>query len=128
MPAFRGRGRGGLFIQRQLSADIPFPGTGRGFNIPRRRIQGIGVPKDARIMPGRPSQTLSGFFDEERPFLRPITFVPSTETRFLFQDEEELLQPIVEDVGRCSDLSIPSHSVHALKMIQYTAPFQLPIV
>jgi hypothetical protein len=110
IPTFRGRGRGGTFIPSQFSAAIDFPGKGRGFDIPRRQVQGIGAPKDARRVPVRVGgqQTLSSLLIQERPLLRPIVFVPSTETRFLFQDEEELLQPIVEDVGGCTNLTFPN--------------------
>ena len=102
IPAYRGRGRGGTFIPR-LPADIAFPGKGRGFDIPRRQVQGIGAPKDARRpIPVGAKQTLSSLLLQERPLLKPIMFVPSTETRFLFQNEEELLQPTVESVGGCT--------------------------
>ncbi len=65
-------------------------------------MQGFGVPKDARQvpLPVGAEQTLSNLLSQERPLLKPIVFVPSTETRFLFQDEE-LLQLVVEDVGGC---------------------------
>jgi hypothetical protein len=36
---------------------------------------------------------------QERPYLRPVIFVPSVYTRILFQEEEEILQPVVEEVG-----------------------------
>jgi hypothetical protein len=49
---------------------------------------------------GVKKQTLSGLLQQERPLLRPIEFVPSTEARFLFQNEEELLLPVVDDVGK----------------------------
>ena len=97
-PAFRGRGRGGHLIPMQLSTNTIFPGRGRGFDIPRRQVQGIGA---RRVPVPVGKQTLSNLLGQERPLLKPIVFVPSTETRFLFQDEEELLQPIGEDIGGC---------------------------
>jgi hypothetical protein len=36
----------------------------------------------------------------ERPLLRPIVFVPSVLTKVLFEHEEELIKPGVEDVGK----------------------------
>jgi hypothetical protein len=42
---------------------------------------------------------LSKLLYEDRPFLKPVIFVPSVHTRTLFEQEEELLQPQVEDVG-----------------------------
>ena len=111
VPAYRGRGRGGpqAFIPSRPSADTPFPGKGRGFDIPRRQVQGIGAPKGAqRPIPVGAKQTLSSLLLQERPLLKPIMFVPSTEMRFLFQNEEELLQPIVEDVGGYTWIILPS--------------------
>ncbi|KAF9234305.1 hypothetical protein BU15DRAFT_79192 [Melanogaster broomeanus] len=42
---------------------------------------------------------LSNMLDSERPFLKPIKFVRSTFTPFLFQRSEELPQPLSEEVG-----------------------------
>ena len=36
---------------------------------------------------------------EDRPLLRPIVFVPSTLNRVLFDQDEDLLKPGVEEVG-----------------------------
>lgn len=45
-----------------------------------------------------PDAPLSKLLYETRPLLRPIIFTRSTATPFLFQYEEELLKPVVEDV------------------------------
>lgn len=97
--SFRGRGR--AVPPSLLTTGVPFPGRGRGFDIPRRHVQGIGAMKDTKPVPMRTGgkQPLSSFLIQQRPLLRPIKFVPSVETRFLFQDEEDLLQPIAEDTG-----------------------------
>ena len=86
----RARGRGGL-------AYVSPRGRGRGW-----AVEGIG---SSRKMSGggpiRPNTTLSNLLYQERPLLRPIIFVPSVHTRVLFQnDDEELLKPVMEDVGK----------------------------
>ncbi|KAJ3904706.1 hypothetical protein F5879DRAFT_48672 [Lentinula edodes] len=43
-----------------------------------------------------------------RPLLRPVVFVPATQNRFLFQAEEELIQPIVEDAGDEEQSHLPT--------------------
>ena len=42
---------------------------------------------------------LSSLLYEERPLLRPIVFVRSTLTATLFQEEEEIFEPGVEEIG-----------------------------
>jgi hypothetical protein len=42
---------------------------------------------------------LSRVLYEDRPFLRPVVFVRAEHTPFLFQEEEDILQPGMEDVG-----------------------------
>ncbi len=37
---------------------------------------------------------------EDRPLLKPIVFVRSTLTATLFKEEEEILQPLAEEVGK----------------------------
>ena len=49
----------------------------------------------------RSDAPLSGLLYRDRPFLRPVVFVRSVYTKTLFQEEEEILQPVVEDVGMC---------------------------
>ncbi|KAF8329281.1 hypothetical protein F5887DRAFT_923750 [Amanita rubescens] len=43
-----------------------------------------------------------------RPLLRPVFFVKSTLTPFLFQQEEELLKPTMEDIDDAEDNRIPT--------------------
>lgn len=50
---------------------------------------------------------LSKLLYEDRPYLRPIKFVPSVNTRILFQEQEEILKPVAEEVGTCSKYFIP---------------------
>ena len=42
---------------------------------------------------------LSKLLSEDRPLLRPVVFVRSVYTATLFQEEEEILKPLAEDVG-----------------------------
>ncbi|KAJ7596595.1 hypothetical protein C8J56DRAFT_917845 [Mycena floridula] len=51
---------------------------------------------------------LSQLLHLERPLLRPIIFVPSQQSKYLFQVEEEILQPIVEDVGDEEESHVPT--------------------
>lgn len=100
----RARARGGLrgrLSNQDPGTSSPNRGRGRGrdFDSPRgrkRHIEGIGGSQRGPI---RPKTTLSELLFKERPLLRPIKFVPSVHTKVLFQDEEDLLQPLVEDVG-----------------------------
>lgn len=113
----RGRGRGGPVSGSNSGTHTPNRGRGRGFDSPRgrgrgqpdnfrnrRRSDGIGSSPTNRgrggvqAMPG----TLSGLLYLERPLLRPIVFVPSVLTKVLFEQEEELIKPGVEDVGECT--------------------------
>jgi hypothetical protein len=48
-----------------------------------------------------PDAPLSKLLYSERPYLKPIKFVPSVLTRTLFQEEEDILQPVAESVGMC---------------------------
>ncbi|KAJ7621039.1 hypothetical protein FB45DRAFT_992151 [Roridomyces roridus] len=86
-PRGRGRGRG----------DFDSPGRGRG-----RGGRGRGGPKL------RPDAPLSKLIYEERPFLRPIKFVPSVHHATLFQAQEELMQSLVEDVGPEEQSHVPT--------------------
>ncbi|KAF8727576.1 hypothetical protein AX14_007257, partial [Amanita brunnescens Koide BX004] len=54
------------------------------------------------------SAPLSSLLYESRPLLRPILFVKSTMTPLLFQQEEELLQPTVEDIDDAEENRIPT--------------------
>ena len=48
---------------------------------------------------GSDNAPLSSLLYEERPLLRPIVFVRSTLTATLFQEEEEIFEPGVEEIG-----------------------------
>lgn len=76
-PTKRGRGRGG---------------SGRGGG------GGYDSPRGGKFNPKFANQNtpLSMLL---RPLLVPVKFVPATQQRFLFQAEEELIQPIVEAAG-----------------------------
>ena len=43
---------------------------------------------------------LSKLLSEDRPYLRPIVFVRSVQTATLFEEEEDILKPLAEDVGK----------------------------
>ena len=106
---YRGRGRGSG-SSSQLNSGSGTPGRvdspggrgrGRGgdshdyrYQSPRRR--GAAAGRGSKLRHDAP---LSKLLYEERPFLKPIIFVPSVYTRTLFEQEEDLLQPQVEDIG-----------------------------
>ncbi|KAG6919508.1 hypothetical protein DXG01_005098 [Tephrocybe rancida] len=81
----RGRGR--------FSDYRPPRGHGGIGDSPRGRGRGRGGSKLSK------DASLSDLLFQERPLLRPIVFVPSVHTKTLFQEEEEILQAIVEEVG-----------------------------
>ncbi|KAF9483093.1 hypothetical protein BDN70DRAFT_874140 [Pholiota conissans] len=99
----RGRGRGGYDSPRGR-------GRGQDYSTPRRGDWGIGAsPRGrGRGAPITKPGTLSGLLYQERPLLRPIVFVPSVFTKVLFQEEEELIKPIVEDVDDTEQSHIPT--------------------
>ncbi|PPQ80205.1 hypothetical protein CVT25_003558 [Psilocybe cyanescens] len=113
----RGRGRGGRGdgLSRGHGHDSP-RGRGRGGQADsstggRRGQFGIGSPPrgGGRGAGGRRPDTLSGLLYQERPFLRPIKFVPSVLTKVLFNEEsEELLKPGVEEVDEREQSHIPT--------------------
>ncbi|KAG6818613.1 hypothetical protein H0H93_003443 [Arthromyces matolae] len=75
----------------------------RGFGqSPRGRGRGRGGFKL------RPDAPLSDLLFQERPFLRPIIFVPSVQTKVLFQEEEEIFQAVVEEVGEEEKSHVPT--------------------
>ncbi|KAF8893608.1 hypothetical protein BD779DRAFT_1507251 [Infundibulicybe gibba] len=94
----RGRGRGG---------------RGRGDSPLRRSPRGFGSPASGRGR-GRggsklkPDAPLSNLLYQERPFLRPVIFVPSLHTRVLFQEEEEIFKAVVEEVGDEEGSHVPT--------------------
>lgn len=86
--------------QTDQNANYTPPSRGRG------RGRGDFIPNDARGGRGsrggnytRKSGPLSEQLYQERPFLRPITFVKSQLTPSLFMDEEEIFEPVVEAAG-----------------------------
>ncbi|KAK0483271.1 hypothetical protein IW261DRAFT_1332274, partial [Armillaria novae-zelandiae] len=57
---------------------------------------------------GRGDGPLSKLLYEDRPYLRPIKFVPAVNNRILFQEEEEILKPVVEEVGDEEECHVPT--------------------
>ncbi|KDR67781.1 hypothetical protein GALMADRAFT_257616 [Galerina marginata CBS 339.88] len=119
----RGGGRGGQLSGPNSGTTTPNRGRGRGHDSPRGRGRGqpdfhaggrrsdigIGSPRGrGGGGPQRRSDTLSGLLYQERPFLRPIVFVPSVLTKVLFQEDEELLKPGVEEVDDTEQSHIPT--------------------
>lgn len=43
---------------------------------------------------------MSKLLYEDRPLLRPIVFVRSVHTATLFEEKEDILQPLSEEVGK----------------------------
>lgn len=73
------------------SGDLPFRG---GSNRGRGRGRGNLASK---LRTGTP---LSKVWYADRPLLRPVEFVRSVQMATLFQQEEEMIQPIVEDPSK----------------------------
>ncbi|KAK2464354.1 hypothetical protein APHAL10511_003811 [Amanita phalloides] len=73
---------------------------------------GLGSPNQSSKRQARSKlgidSPLSSLLHETRPLLRPIVFVKSQLTPYLFQEEEELLQPAVEDTGDVEGSHIPT--------------------
>ena len=95
----RGRGRG-------------FRGRGHPEMYSRSRYRDFGIgasPKDRGRTGGsqklRPDAPLTGLLYQDRPLLRPIVFVPSVLNPILFDQDETLLKPGVEEVGMYSSPS-----------------------
>ncbi|KAF9074369.1 hypothetical protein BDP27DRAFT_1316958 [Rhodocollybia butyracea] len=103
----RGRARGGGL---GFSPEGP---SHRGYDSPGKRGRGRGRGRggfdsprngsDSRAV--HPNAPLSMLL---RPLLRPIVFVPATKDRYLFQAEEELIQPIVEEAGAEEQSHVPT--------------------
>ncbi|KAG1889924.1 hypothetical protein F4604DRAFT_1707448 [Suillus subluteus] len=82
----------------------------RGMGIPRGRGRGRGISDAPRARTGfgygtnrnrnAPNTPLSKLLDSERPYLKPVIFVPSVLTRTLFHEEEDILQPVAESADR----------------------------
>jgi hypothetical protein len=93
----RGRGRGPRYNTLAEMEDHD-PGLGRGRGSPMIRGRGRGGKNlSSKLRAGAP---LSKVLYEDRPFLRPVVFVRSIHTATLFEQEEDILQPLAEDVGR----------------------------
>lgn len=90
----RGRGR----PQYNTNYDDVDPGLGRGRGSPMDRGRG----REARNLTSklRAGAPLSKLLYEDRPLLRPIVFVRSVYTATLFEEEEDILQPLAEEVGK----------------------------
>ncbi|KAF8196566.1 hypothetical protein BJ912DRAFT_113938 [Pholiota molesta] len=101
----RGRGRGGYDSPRGR-------GRGQDSGTPRRGDWGIGASPRGRGRGGSAAfakpTSLSGLLYQERPLLRPIVFVPSVLTKRLFEQEEELIKPGVEDVDDTEQSHVPT--------------------
>ncbi|KIK63089.1 hypothetical protein GYMLUDRAFT_479602 [Collybiopsis luxurians FD-317 M1] len=110
-PRGRGRGRGGgIGSTPERNDSIPSSrGWGSGSSANRGRGRGRGGYDSPRAghnsKPLNPNAPLSMLL---RPLLRPVTFVPAIHNRFLFQAEEELIQPIVEAAGDEEQSHIPT--------------------
>ncbi|TFK44066.1 hypothetical protein BDQ12DRAFT_672333 [Crucibulum laeve] len=115
----RGRGRGQYSNNMSYPSsgantpargrDSPLPPRGRGrgrgrgdFDSPRG---GRGAGPKSKLRPDGP---LSGLLYQERPFLRPVIFVPSVHTRTLFEEGEEILKPGVEDADETEQSHVPT--------------------
>ncbi|KZT63736.1 hypothetical protein DAEQUDRAFT_770335 [Daedalea quercina L-15889] len=84
-----------------------FRGRGRGdYN---ETTRGRGRPSrgqlNSRLRAGVP---LSKLLNEDRPLLKPIVFVRSVHTATLFQQEEDILQPLVEPVAENEKSHVPT--------------------
>lgn len=112
--------RGGSALQRGGSTPQ------RGGSTPRRgmgtrgRGRGRGTSDAPRARPGfgpgtnwnrnAPDAPLSKLYRDysERPYLKPVMFVPSVLTRTLFQEEEDILQPVAESAGPSEESHVPT--------------------
>ncbi|KAF8658390.1 hypothetical protein AX16_001999 [Volvariella volvacea WC 439] len=107
-PARGSRGRGsGPSTPGRSGSNTPRgrgrPPPTRGTDSPRARGRGDGGNRGGRGG-GRgnkalPNAPLSQLLAEDRPYLRPIIFVRSIQTPFLFRVEEEIFRPVAEEVG-----------------------------
>lgn len=92
----RGRGRGIGSVPQTSSPSRGYDSPGRGGRGRGRGRGGFDSPGRGDFRPTNPNAPLSMLL---RPLLRPVIFVPATQHRYLFQAEEELIQPIVEEAG-----------------------------
>ncbi|KAL1742507.1 hypothetical protein HDZ31DRAFT_43116 [Schizophyllum fasciatum] len=116
--AGRGRGRGGRG-RGAKNGYIPFDEG----NAPRRAEFASPLRGSAPSTPTRGTRNrgrggkmgsynapLSSLLYEERPLLRPIVFVRSTLTATLFQEEEEIFEPGVEEIDDLEASHVPTAS------------------
>lgn len=98
----RGRGRGSYDNRPMFDS----PGRGRGNDTVYDRGRGRGGRGlSAKLRAGAP---LSRILHEDRPLLRPITFVRSVHTAILFEKEEDILQPTIEETGDDEASHVPT--------------------
>lgn len=95
-PSPRGRGRGIGPVTQRSNPSRGYDSSGRGGRGRGRGRGGFDSPSRGDFRPTNPNAPLSMLL---RPLLRPVIFVPATQHRYLFQAEEELIQPIVEEAG-----------------------------
>ncbi|KIJ60078.1 hypothetical protein HYDPIDRAFT_117800 [Hydnomerulius pinastri MD-312] len=93
----RGRGRGRA--RGRGGGQFDSPRTHLGFGAQKGVHPTKVLGKDA---------PLSNLLYSERPFLRPVIFVPAKLTPFLFQESEELLKPVSEEVGATEESHAPT--------------------
>ncbi|TFY57471.1 hypothetical protein EVJ58_g6998 [Rhodofomes roseus] len=72
---------------------------------PTALVEGAHLEANFKLRAGVP---LSRLLNEDRPLLRPIVFVRSVHTATLFQQDEEILQPIVEPVADDEKSHVPT--------------------
>ncbi|KAI0935411.1 hypothetical protein AcW1_008665 [Taiwanofungus camphoratus] len=111
-PGSRGRGRGsnsrpepGFVIPRRGFGGPRGQGRGRG-DLSENSPYGVGRERRRRGFLKsklRADEPLSKLLYEDRPLLKPITFVRSVHTATLFQQEEDILQPISDTVDIAGD-------------------------
>jgi hypothetical protein len=119
----RGRGRAGY--SQYVPGDLEEAGVGRGQGSPGRGRGRGGRGFKSKVGAGAP---LSKILYEDRPLLRPITFVRSALTATLFQQEEEILQPLTEEVGQFIYFSILFPSKIYLYSQQTTRKVTFPLL
>ncbi|KAJ3890186.1 hypothetical protein GG344DRAFT_50130, partial [Lentinula edodes] len=102
-PQSRGRGRGGGLGSNNSPQSI------NDYRAKRNRGRGRGRDGYDNPRNDRGSNNSDAPLSLSlRPLLRPVVFVPATQNRFLFQAEEELIQPIVEDAGDEEQSHLPT--------------------
>ncbi|KAJ7057672.1 hypothetical protein C8F01DRAFT_1060646 [Mycena amicta] len=128
---WRGRARGGTYdlsaerdAMMQMYPDyttgVPLPShanspsqrgyRGRGIGSPQRGRGGGYESPNYRGRKHNPNAPLSALLAASRPYLRPIKFVRSVHNATLFehQEEEELMKPLVEEVGDDEQQHVPT--------------------